>query len=185
MTTSFIPEKQARRRGLGTSSTRCKGPHRSEPSEGLVDHPRPRLKPRFLPREKAGKSGPASLPDTPPSWCFACGGAIQADCAEGVGHASEASASSGFPTKGTCRGWCNRLRKRVARIKASGGSRGTPGVNTVPPAMQTRERPTARCHRTSVRGFLSNVGLGPEGRVSTSGRPGGRGSHGAGSPVEP
>ena len=29
----------------------------------------------------------------------------------------------------------------VASFKAPGGSRGTPGVNTAPPAMPTREKP--------------------------------------------
>ena len=41
--------------------------------------------------------------------------------------------------------------------EAPGGSRGTPGVNTVPRAMLIWKSPTTRCPRTSVRGFLSNV----------------------------
>jgi hypothetical protein len=51
-------------------------------------------------------------------------------------------------------------------IQAPGGSRGTPGMNTIPRAMHSSARPTNRCPRTSVRGFLS-----------TSVRPGGPGQH--------
>ena len=73
-------KKQARRRGLGTSSTRCKGPHRSEPSRGLVDHPQPRLKSRFSNRLTPVQTASAGLPDTPLSGNFAGAGAVQEDC---------------------------------------------------------------------------------------------------------
>ena len=48
-------------------------------------------------------------------------------------------------------------RMHPTPIKAPGGSRGTPGMTTTQRAMLIRERPTTRCPRTSVRGFLSNV----------------------------
>ena len=58
------------------------------------------------------------------------------------------------------------LTDALASIKAPGGSRGTPGLNTVQRAIQFRDRPMTRCPRTSVRGFLS-----------TGTRPGGPGQH--------
>ena len=46
--------------------------------------------------------------------------------------------------------------------EAPGGSRGTPGANASPRAMQIQDRPTHRSPRTSVRGFYGNVHASPE-----------------------
>ena len=52
----------------------------------------------------------------------------------------------------------HRWTQRGTRIKAPGGSRGTPGATTAQRATLIRERPTTRCPRASARGFLSNEG---------------------------
>jgi competence protein ComEC len=46
--------------------------------------------------------------------------------------------------------------------EAPGGSRGTPGGNASPRAMQIRDRPTRRSPRTSVRGLYENAHTSPE-----------------------
>ena len=69
------------------------------------------------------------------------------------GHAQRPGVP-GLPSGALSRGWRDRVTGLVTRIKAPGGSWGTPGILTAQRATPTRERPTTRCPRTSVRGFL-------------------------------
>jgi len=55
-------------------------------------------------------------------------------------------------------------------IKAPGGSRGTPGLNAIQRAMQIREKPNDPESPDFRPGLFVKRSLGPEGRVSTSGR---------------